>query len=68
MVQDLRAARKAYSTPSFEILGPVAAKARLATVEAFQDSNAGEMLSVIEKQLEKPTSTGQSATLSLSPQ
>ena len=66
MVQGLKAARKAYSTPTFEVLEPAAAKAKLAKAEASQDVSTQEMLSAVKKQLEKPTFVGQSTTLSLS--
>jgi hypothetical protein len=68
VVQDVKAARKPYRAPAFEVLVPSAAQAKLATVEASKDGSAQEMLSVSNKQLEKQTSIAQSATLSLSPQ
>lgn len=67
MVEDLKAARKAYRAPAFEVLDPSAAQARLVSVEASNDSSTQEMLSAVKGQLEKQKSAEPSPALSLSP-
>jgi len=66
VVQDLKAARKSYSAPAFEVLDPSAAQAKLAAVEASKDGSAREILSVFKKQLEKQKFVEPSPALSLS--
>jgi hypothetical protein len=66
VVQDLKAARKPYSVPTFEVLDPSSAQLKLAIVEASKDGSAREMLSVIKKQLEKQKSVKPSPAVSSS--
>jgi hypothetical protein len=49
VVRDLKAAKKPYSAPSFQVLDANAAKAELEASEALNDENARQMLSVLNQ-------------------
>ena len=68
MIQDFKDARKVYGAPSFKVLDPAAAKAKLVAQKTPQDTNARKMLAEIENQLEKQPSGSLSVALSLLPQ
>ncbi len=55
MVRDLKAAKKPYAAPSFEVLDAATAKLELEATGASPDVNAGRMWSAIQKQLDKKT-------------
>jgi hypothetical protein len=56
VVQDLKAAKKPYSAPAFQILDAAAAKIELEAASASHDANARQMLSVITQELERTAS------------
>ncbi len=49
MVRNLKAAKKPYSAPSFEVLDASAAKAQLEATGQLQDDNARQMLTVLSQ-------------------
>lgn len=49
MVRDLKAAKKPYSAPSFQVLDAGAAQAELEANGALNDANARQMLSVLNQ-------------------
>jgi hypothetical protein len=66
VVQDFKSAKKPYFEPTFKILDPSAALAKLATVDSPNDIIVQKMLSVSKEQLEKQKSVRPSFTISLS--
>jgi hypothetical protein len=68
LIQDLKATRKPYHTPSFQVLDPVAARAKLVAQKTPQDSNGRKMLAEIEIHMEKQPPEALSVALSLLPQ
>lgn len=61
VAQDLKAAKKPYSAPAFQILDAGTAKVELEAASAAQDANARQMLSVINQELERTASQAESA-------
>jgi hypothetical protein len=55
VVRDLKAAKKPYAAPCFEVLDAAAAKVELEAIGASSDVNARQMRSVIKEQIEKKT-------------
>jgi len=53
VVQDLKAAKKPYSAPAFQILDAAAAKIELEAASASEDANARQILSVVNRELER---------------
>ncbi|MGH9547055.1 MAG: hypothetical protein ACRD23_17760 [Terriglobales bacterium] len=55
MVRDLKAAKKPYAPPSFEVLDAAAAKLELEVTGVSPDANTRHMWSAITKQLDRKT-------------
>jgi hypothetical protein len=61
VVQELKAAKKPYSAPAFHILDAAAATVELEAASVAQDANARQMLSVINRELERTASQSEPA-------
>jgi hypothetical protein len=56
VVRDLKAAKKPYHAPAFQVLDAGAAQAELETAGAALDANARQMLSVLKRGLNEKVS------------
>ena len=61
MVREIKAAKKSYSAPSFQVLDPAAVKVKLEAVGESRDVGARKILSVIDTQLKRKTAARHSA-------